>query len=266
MLIGADPDQLDALASQMDSDAQTLDQIRGRVGGVLEQLLWQGADAHDFFEIWAQRFSGMVGNAAAGLQDAARCLRAEAVQQREASGEGGGFNILDPISFGISAGAEGLHALKLANVSVVADELKDLGLTDKGFEVLDSLESVALPLEVVGLAVNFTNLAVDWSADPGSAETLKAGVDTGLSLGSVGVGVAEVALVAAGVEVAPVIVGAGIAFGVAELTNDVASYFDPQLDEQVLHGAEAGARVVASGVRDAFSLLRHNPLNWVPAL
>jgi uncharacterized protein YukE len=266
MLIGADPDQLDALANQMDSDAQTLDQIRGRVGGVLEQLLWQGADAHEFFETWAQRFSGMVGNAAVGLQEAARCLHAEAVQQREASGDGAGSNILDPIAFGISAGTEALHALKLANVEVVAKELKDLGLTDKGFETLDLLESVAGPLEVAGLAVNFASFMTEWSANPDSAETLKAGVDTGLSLGSVGVLATEAALAVAGVEAAPVLVGAGIAFGVAELGNDVVSSFDPKFDEQVLHVAEASASVVASGVRDAFSLIRRNPLNWVPAL
>jgi hypothetical protein len=73
------------------------------------------------------------------------------------------------------------------------------------------------------------------------------------------------AAVVAGVEVAPVLAGAALAFGVAELGNDAISTFDPRFDEQVLHSAEAGASVVASGVQDVFSLARHNPLNWVPA-
>jgi hypothetical protein len=258
MLIGADPDQLDALGNQLDSWALTLDQIRGRVGGVLEQLLWQGADAHEFFEQWADRFAGMVGSAASGLREEAQCLHAEAAQQRAASDGGTGSGLLDFVG-GTIAG--GLAVLGLSHITVAEKGLRAAGFTGDDLDAWRSVDKAAGPwLAGLGVAVDFTSYEVARSVNPNSPDTLKAGVD--LSLGTVGFGL-EVA-VAVG---APEVVGT-FAVGVAavEGANDIVSHFDPQFDEQVLHVAEKPDVIFASGVKGALSLVRSNPLNWVPAL
>lgn len=265
MLIGADPDQLDALANQMDSDAQILDAIRGRVGGVLEQVLWQGADAHEFFEEWARRFSGMMGHAVAGLRDSAQALHSEAVQQREASDVGAGSSILDPVSVAIAATSVAVGTVKkLDKVHVVAEELDKLGISDDDLRVADSLVAIA------GAGFDIANFNRQRYADPKSAETLKAGVDAAFGVSGAIASSAELLLpvgaAVAGVEVAPILGTAALGFGVAELTNDAISTFDPRFDEQALHVGEATVSVVASGVKDAYQLMRRNPLNWVPVL
>ena len=263
MFIGADPDQLDALASQMDSSAQTLDAIRGRVGSVLEQLLWQGADAHSFFEEWATRFSGLVGASSVALQDASRVLHVEAVQQREASGEGAGSSILEPIGIGSTIG--GLLTTGVSELSkhavVVKNGLEDLGLAAKDLDV-------AVPgFDLVAVGLNFATLDRQWNANPVSDDTKKAEVDTALSLGALGYDSAVAAMVlVTGAEAAPVLVAAGAAIGLLELGNDVTEHFDPGFDNSVVDVANASSRVFASGVRGAVSLLRHNPLSFVPSL
>lgn len=266
MMIGADPDQLDALASQMDSDAQTLDQIRGRVGVVLEQLLWQGTDAHEFFEAWAQRFSGMVGSAAVALRGAARALHAEAVQQREASGEDAGFSILEPVGFAISGAsvAVGVTELVVKHSDSAMNDLAKVGITADRLEVADPL------LAFAGAGVDIANFERQYRANPYSAQTATAGVDMTLGLGGAAVGVVEgaalVGAVALAPEVATGVAVTGLVLGGLELGNDIVSTFDPRFDEQALHVGSVMASEVASGVRDAFSLIRRNPLSWVPAL
>lgn len=254
----------------MDSCAQTLDQIRGRVGGVLEQLLWQGADAHTFFQEWASRFSGMIGSAAAGLHEASLCLHAQATEQRTASDGNVGF--LEPLGGAIALGALASGVARMSRVTVVEKELKELGIADEDLKPLKYVDELGLggPLALAGFAVDLPTFLMYLSANPGSAETLKSGVDLALSASASGLAIAEGvgdAAVLAGVVASAPELGVAIAgLGIAEGANDLASHFDPDLDQQVWHGAETAGRVVASGVGDAFSLIGRNPLNWVPAL
>lgn len=265
MLIGGDPDQLDALGNQMDAWAQTLDQIRVRVGGVLEQLLWQGADAREFFEQWADRFAGMVGAAASGLREASQCMHAEASQQRGASDGNAGFNILEPAGLVLTGLSLAGDATKLLKYAVVSDGLKALGATDDGLEAVKSLaETVDVPLAGLGFEVNAESFLLAYSAHPQSAETLKDGFDTALSFGEFAAGVG--AMAAVGTAAAPVLGGIALGLGLAGAGNDVVSHFDPRFDEQTVHVAEAATSAGLSGVRDVWTLVRRNPLNWVPVL
>jgi hypothetical protein len=82
--IGADPDQLDSLAAEVDRVATSLGSSGGRLDRALAAAPWWGPDARRFRADWqAQR--GSLRSAADSLHGAARALLAEAAGQRAAS-------------------------------------------------------------------------------------------------------------------------------------------------------------------------------------
>jgi hypothetical protein len=214
---------------------------------VAEQLLWQGTDAHGFFEQWSYRFTGMISAAITALQDVAGQLAAEAEQQRSASDGPASYALL---TFGLTVTALAADIGKLA---------AEAGKWQPG-EKLTSLGMGEDPLGIVGAGAagldfvfNGTSFLSNLAADPHSPETLETGVDTALSGVAFGLGVAAVV---AGAAVGPVVIGIGVAEGV----NELASMIDPKFDEQVWSAGESSARIVASGVRGAASLLDHDAL------
>jgi len=88
-MIGADPEQLDALGCQMTTSADRLDSIRSEIGSLLNHSHWEGADADDFRGTWHHRLSGLLNAAALATRDVATTLRINADQQRDASKVGG---------------------------------------------------------------------------------------------------------------------------------------------------------------------------------
>jgi len=84
--VGADPEQLDALADRLDRGAESLAGIRSLVGVSLGQVDWSGRDGDQFRAEWRSRHLPVIGAACTALQDTARGLRSNAAQQRAASG------------------------------------------------------------------------------------------------------------------------------------------------------------------------------------
>lgn len=253
----------------MGSDAETLDEIRNRVGSVLEQLLWQGADAHGFFDEWANHFNGMMASVASGLRDASQQLHKEAVQQREASDGHAAFNPFDPIGR-VLYGVDGV--MKNVNLTVLGEDLKPLGLSGERLKSVESLlDAGERSLPALGAVADIASFLVEDHANPKSTDTLNAGVNAVLSVGSAvfdggAMLAAAGAVTIGGTAVAPVLGAVATGFFVAEGVNMVATTFDPKFDEQAVHVTKVAASFVTSGVRDALSLARHNPLNWAPML
>jgi hypothetical protein len=90
-LVGADPEQLDALGHRMIVSADRLEAIRGEIGALLNHGRWEGTDAERFRGRWYGQLAVMLNSASVATRDAAVTLRANADQQRAASGAEGRF-------------------------------------------------------------------------------------------------------------------------------------------------------------------------------
>lgn len=87
-LVGADPAQLDALAARMAAAAERLESIRTGIGASLAHSHWDGRDADDFGHLWHHQLAPRLYNVAAMTRAGATTVRANAQQQRDASGLG----------------------------------------------------------------------------------------------------------------------------------------------------------------------------------
>ncbi|MFI7589543.1 hypothetical protein ACIB24_20955 [Spongisporangium articulatum] len=84
--IGASPEDLDVLAQTMSRQAGHLAEIDSRVRAQLSQTTWFGGDMERFSATWSTRHAGDLAAVAHSLQRAATAVRAQARQQRVASG------------------------------------------------------------------------------------------------------------------------------------------------------------------------------------
>ena len=101
-MIGANPDELDALGRQVSTSADRLEAIRAELSSALAVTSWCGSDAELFQGDWAGHLSGSLGSVTASLLNTAKHLHFEADQQRQASGLTGadrldGHSILDAL-------------------------------------------------------------------------------------------------------------------------------------------------------------------------
>jgi len=89
-MIGADPDQLIALAKKMDHDANALDlRIRIPMRSLVGHSPWSGADAARFRHDWTTTLDPQLAKTAAALHTAARDLHRNAQEQLTASASNG---------------------------------------------------------------------------------------------------------------------------------------------------------------------------------
>lgn len=88
-MVGADPEELDALGRQMGSSAERLAAIRAEITSILAMTSWSGADAEMFQSDWSGHLSGTLAGVGTALTDASSKLHFEAEQQRQASGVSG---------------------------------------------------------------------------------------------------------------------------------------------------------------------------------
>lgn len=86
-LSGADPDQLDGLASDLRQFAEQLQGAHGTVSSRVRNTSWRGPAADRFRQGWESGLSSKLSAAATSLAAASDQLRREADQQRVASGE-----------------------------------------------------------------------------------------------------------------------------------------------------------------------------------
>jgi hypothetical protein len=84
--VGADPEQLEALSVRLDQGIQSLEAIRSQVTGSLGRVHWEGHDGDRFRDDWHSHHAMAIAAACDLLREAARALRKNAMEQREASG------------------------------------------------------------------------------------------------------------------------------------------------------------------------------------
>lgn len=92
-MVGADPDALDRLAADFDRSAGVLESTAVRVRASVHANPWAGARATRFRNDWDQRHGPMLKRTAGALRTAARQLRVQAQEQRQASSAGGGSTV-----------------------------------------------------------------------------------------------------------------------------------------------------------------------------
>ena len=87
-MVGADIAELEQLATALDRGASQLAGIAGSVRNGIQLSAWLGQVAARFRVEWASEHSKVMGQAAEDLREAARHVRQQAMQQREASAAG----------------------------------------------------------------------------------------------------------------------------------------------------------------------------------
>lgn len=86
---GADADELDRLVAQIEQGATTLDGVYAPIRGAFLRSGWEGPDADHFAGEWDGPARKRLASTSTGLREAARALRHNAAEQRQASATGG---------------------------------------------------------------------------------------------------------------------------------------------------------------------------------
>lgn len=105
--IGADPDELRALAGVLSSSAGTLEGERKRINGLVHTATWHGREADEFRSAWNSRYIPILEAAAQMLESASGLAFHEAEQQVTASS---GTNL------GVDGGSSSVESLGLTGV------------------------------------------------------------------------------------------------------------------------------------------------------
>jgi hypothetical protein len=193
-MVGADPEQLDALGNQMSTSADRLDCIRAEISALLSHSHWDGPDADDFRNLWHHRLSGLINSAAHATRDGAHTLHTNATQQRDASSADGGVGIFAGVPFP----AGGLKDL-IADAFLEAKEgvepavkwgegaglgaavlLKYLPKGERFADLMAGLKDVhefGHGIEWLGAGLDTAGLLANLAKDPHSPETLRSGID-----------------------------------------------------------------------------------------
>lgn len=106
-LVGADVDQLRALARTLTQAAERLDGVTTSVASQLTSTRWVGQDSERYRSQWQSESSGLIRSASAALRDAAAALERNAVDQEQTSGAAGGA-IIAGSGFTAPGGLSGL--------------------------------------------------------------------------------------------------------------------------------------------------------------
>lgn len=277
--LGAAPEQLEELGRNMRDAAARLETLRRDVDGMINRLIWEGADSDAFNEQWLSSLSASIIAAETMLDDVANVLMANAQQQREASGETSGFyDGLETVGRVVGGAGIALGVLDTKYLSKYKGAVNGvLGKTPLLHGGL-SVEALDGSVGAIGTVISGWSFVHDLSTKPSDKATYNAGVET--ALGAAGVAafaaeafpaVGEVAI-AAGVAADAIPVVGEVILG-AQIINFVGSAIDPELDKQIVDGVadagkavvrlgedeikatEAAARVMSSGVHGALSLI-----------
>lgn len=251
-MIGADPDQLDALSVRMDTAARRLGEIRSELEAVLRRFEWEGGDAFEFHDEWSGRWAPLIDVTGSALHACAKSLTVNASQQREASGDSG-MSAAEPLSTILLSGAAALAqsaALDTAGkyvgiegtlVGVAALDSVKAGLKSHvtgGLEALGKLDKVGDALGVVGLGIDEVTLIGNLASDPHSSDTYNSEIN--VAIDSIGL--------VAGTLCPPL----GIAVGVAGFVYS--NYLDkhyPRLSQDIIDDVGGAGKVIGESFADA---------------
>lgn len=92
-MVGADVDQLRALARTLGQAADRLESMTGTVTNMLGQTAWRGPDADQYRSDWRSSSMGQVRAAVAALREAAAAVNRNAAAQEAASSDDGGTGV-----------------------------------------------------------------------------------------------------------------------------------------------------------------------------
>lgn len=90
VMVGADPDELDRIAGQLEAEARRLENLCAQLGRQLHSAPWKGARADRFRSDWNSTHTRRVRDAAGFLRAGGDALMRNATEQRNASNSGGG--------------------------------------------------------------------------------------------------------------------------------------------------------------------------------
>lgn len=151
-MLGADVAALQRLALEMGSSADQLERIRALVGAKVKAVHWGGADALAVRADWENRLAPFLANAAAGLREAERALRAQSTEQIEASGgETSARSQVTALLLGLGLSRGMVRTLVAEGGASLAERL--IGLGDKALSVaglLDKLETFSGTFSALG--------------------------------------------------------------------------------------------------------------------
>lgn len=141
VMVGASPEDLDALANQM---GQAVDDLTHQIRIPLRQLTnyspWQGSDATRFRQDWVTTLEPQLAQVAAALQGAEQTLRRDAQEQRAASsGAGLGGTIAD---IGATAGSGGVTTGG-SSASQTVQKLADFGSATADLGLVEWFENMS---------------------------------------------------------------------------------------------------------------------------
>lgn len=83
--LGLDPEQMQGLARQMRTEADTIDSIVTRITNKLHGTWWKGKDADKFRGDWTGVHTGNLRKVSAALKDVAKVVDSNVSQQVNAS-------------------------------------------------------------------------------------------------------------------------------------------------------------------------------------
>jgi len=154
-LVGADVDQLRALARTMTQAADRLDGVTTSVSSQLTSTRWVGHDAEQYRSQWQSESSGLIRSASVALRDAAAALERNAADQEQTSGAAGGGIVGGSGFGGLSVFSDGSYVTPSNGLVDIRDFLNTTPVWPIMWStVLGPLDKIqALPLlDALGLA------------------------------------------------------------------------------------------------------------------
>jgi len=83
--LGQNPDEVDALASELDANADAIENVIRTLSGQIDDTTWVGSDRTRFEGAWVGSLSADLRSVAGSLKDAAAVARNNAREQRESA-------------------------------------------------------------------------------------------------------------------------------------------------------------------------------------
>ncbi len=154
-LVGADVDQLRALARTLTQAAERLDGVTTSVASQLTSTRWVGQDSERYRSQWQSESSGLIRSASAALRDAAAALERNAVDQEQTSGATGGAIVGGTGFGGLSGFSDGSYVTPSNGLVDIRDFLNTTPIWPVMWSTaLGPLDKIgALPLlDALGLA------------------------------------------------------------------------------------------------------------------